>query len=272
MRVTAFVFVIITATVAAGCADEICPGLANCSGTCADLDTSLANCGVCGNACVTGQICVEGACVDFDCVDECSTLGELRCADAPENGIVVCADFVDDDDCLEWGGFTPCGEGATCVDGICAGGCENECPVVDQRQCHEDGYRVCGNHDGDACLEWSEVTSCEADESCSSGMCSTGCVDDCEEEGDRTCDGNGVRTCGEFDSDDCLDWSDVDPCDEEDICIDGECERTQCIDEGDDCPCGDDLCCEGHCCPVLYICVSFSPDEDFCPFGRGPHG
>ena len=27
-----------------------------------------------------------------------------------------------------------------------------------------------------------------------------------------------------------------------------------------------------HCCPVFFICIYSSPDEDFCPFGEGPNG
>mgnify|MGYP003349558263 CR=1 FL=1 len=38
-------------------------GLSNCSGTCRDLQTDLANCGACGTTCPSGQVCSRGACV-----------------------------------------------------------------------------------------------------------------------------------------------------------------------------------------------------------------
>ncbi len=40
------------------CAD----GCVTCGGSCTDLATDAANCGACGEACQTGQVCISGAC------------------------------------------------------------------------------------------------------------------------------------------------------------------------------------------------------------------
>ncbi len=63
----------------------VCPGTTvACAGVCVDLQTSLAHCGRCGNACAGGQSCVGGACALVcpmglnACVD--------RCVDLASNG------------------------------------------------------------------------------------------------------------------------------------------------------------------------------------------
>jgi len=52
------------------------------------------------------------------------------------------------------------------------------------------------------------------------------CTDDCISES-RQCFGNGYRTCGQHDSDDCLDWSPVTYCASGEICLEGECENIE---------------------------------------------
>lgn len=262
--------VTLAAALAAGCTDEICPGLTDCGGTCADLDHDPRNCGACGSACPAGQFCIEGACSTTGCADECPALGAIRCADPPRNGLEVCADFDDADRCLEWGGFSACEAGATCGAGACEGACEDECSTEGARRCEGDGYRECGRHDGDSCLEWSDVVPCDPGLTCSGGACSDECLDDCAE-GDRRCDDDEVRTCGLFDDDPCLDWSPPEPCGDGRVCEAGACVEARCLDEHDDCVCGEDQCCEGHCCPFFFICISWDPQRDWCPNGPGPH-
>ena len=306
---------------------ELCPGLTDCGGSCADLGNDPENCGSCGQLCEAGQVCVSGGCVaqgcldecpspevrgcaegpvhatvvcaDFDddpcldwggldpcepeemcvegscvavtCSNECETPGELRCAAPPRNGILVCADFVDADPCLEWGGYTPCDVGQSCLDGACTrSGCDNDCDTDGDRICEGAGYRTCGYSDADPCLEWSDVTICNDREACSNGACVplADCEHDCDE-GERKCKDDGYKVCGEFDEDACRDWSSVEACGDGEDCVSGACLPSQCLDEREDCVCGENQCCEGHCCPVLFICVSFSPDDDFCPFGSG---
>jgi len=259
------------AVLAIGCSQDLCPGVAVCGGTCADLATSTLNCGACGRACSQEQACVAGACVALGCTDECPAAGVIGCAAPPQDGIVVCAEFADGDPCLEWGGFRPCAAGQTCRDGACVGGCQDECQPEGLRECEGTGYRECGRQDGGSCLAWGDVVPCGAGQSCSSGACSSACVDECDED-QRKCDGDGFRTCGQFDGDDCREWSPIQSCGAGASCSGGRCQSTQCLEEGEDCVCGEDQCCEGHCCPVFFICISSKPDGDFCPFGPGPNG
>ncbi|MBW2455121.1 MAG: hypothetical protein JRI68_11455 [Deltaproteobacteria bacterium] len=196
------------------------------------------------------------------CSDECPQTGFFGCASGPDEALVVCADF-DDDPCLEWGGAVACDPGESCVDGNCTGGCEDDCPTGGVVACDGDGYRDCGDHDSDICLEWSDLTSCPNGETCSNGACSGTCSDECVE-GEMACEGDGFKTCGEFDSDSCRDWSPIEPCADGEMCQDGSCVPSQCLEEGEDCVCGENQCCEGHCCPFFFICVSWSPDEDIC--------
>jgi len=44
------------------CAVSCGTGLSNCAGTCRDLATDNNNCGTCGRACPSGQICSGGGC------------------------------------------------------------------------------------------------------------------------------------------------------------------------------------------------------------------
>jgi len=54
-------------------ADSACPSPQTmCSGTCVDTNTSTSNCGGCGTACGTGQVCSGGSCVGTSANDGCS--------------------------------------------------------------------------------------------------------------------------------------------------------------------------------------------------------
>jgi hypothetical protein len=180
----------------AGCGESNgdCPdGQSKCNDQCVDTAADPQNCGECGNTCGQDQFCHLSACVQR-CDHECRTQGELRCADAPDNGVVSCGNH-DTDVCLEWGGLESCGAGDTCSGGACSNTCENECQPDGQAECDDgkDGFRTCGDYDDDACLEWSAVTECGSDEICEDGECIEGCIEPDED-------------CKEFD--DCCDYPD----------------------------------------------------------------
>ncbi|MBN2723337.1 MAG: CHAP domain-containing protein [Deltaproteobacteria bacterium] len=84
------------------------------------------------------------------------------------------------------------------------------------------------------------------------------CSDECSV-GEVVCEGDtGFRTCGNYDGDDCLEWSTVEFCSNEDICIDGVCQfnTESCVDE-----CSS----EGYSCfsnVGLQYCGNF--DQDSC--------
>ena len=62
---------------------------------------------------------------------------------------------------------------------------------------------------------------CPAGQVCKSGQC---CVDECTEAGERECsaDFKGFKTCGNFDQDACLEWTES-TCDEGSSCVNGAC-------------------------------------------------
>ena len=68
-----------------------------------------------------GKICQDGQCV-WGCEDECSFIGQKRCAN--DSSYQICGNY-DDDVCLEWSSPTSCGEdsciGSTFRDYFCTG-------------------------------------------------------------------------------------------------------------------------------------------------------
>ncbi|MCB9555160.1 MAG: hypothetical protein H6707_03580 [Deltaproteobacteria bacterium] len=72
-------------------------------------------------------------------------------------------------------------DGAKVSDGSSHDGrpaCQNECPQQGARRCEANGgYAVCGNYDGDACLEWSQASSCPQEQICvePGGVCTPAC-------------------------------------------------------------------------------------------------
>jgi hypothetical protein len=199
-------FVWVVALALAGCSadegGECSTGQVKCGEQCVATDSDPQHCGECGNKCAQDQFCHLGVCAQR-CDHECRTQGELRCADAPENGVVSCGNH-DTDVCLEWGGLQSCGAGETCSGAVCSGTCENECETDGQTECDDgqDGFKTCGDYDDDACLEWSAVSECGSDEICQDGACQAGCIEpdeDCKE-WDDCCDypDQGYHCCPVF--------------------------------------------------------------------------
>jgi len=210
------------------CQDECAAGSARCAAaggreTCGDYDldpclewSQAAPCG-------EGESCSGGICAPA-CIHECWG-AERTCS---EGGVRVCGQH-DADACLEWGPAQPCPAGQVCSGGSCAASCNDEC-ATGSRTCTGGGWRACGNFDADPCLDWGEPTPCGAGESCSNGVCSAVCSDECAA-GAAVCSGGGVARCGEAnDGDDCLEWSRAVPCPAGQVCSRGAC-VTQCSDE-----------------------------------------
>ncbi|MBU1433171.1 hypothetical protein KKF91_21755, partial [Myxococcota bacterium] len=181
------------------------------------LDTNGDGCVEWGSAapCDAGLICDAGACVAA-CSDAC-VAGATRCA---LGGLERCGDF-DADACLEWSDAAPCPAGESCSNGACAVTCQDEC--VDGRvRCADGGVQGCGDFDADPCLEWGVPSACPQGLVCDAGACVATCSDECAA-GSARCQGEGVATCGDFDADDCLEWSTSAPCAAGEICADGAC-------------------------------------------------
>jgi len=165
--------------------------------------------------------------------------------------------------------------------------CQNECPAVGERDCADDGWRECGEYDEDECLEWSPVTACAANEGCYGGECSVSCTSECETAGEKRClfEEEGFQTCGDSDSDGCLDWN------EQELCPAGfHCEEGACVCDAI-CELGEQRCLEGVAafetcdnhggacpdwggqtdCPAGYSCLA---ETGRCtrPYPEGPYG
>lgn len=65
-----------------------------------------------------------------------------------------------------------CPSGYVCSNGACVVPCTDECSSSGLKQCYDSSsYRICGNYDNDACLEWSSPVSCSSGYTCSNGAC-----------------------------------------------------------------------------------------------------
>lgn len=163
-----------------------CPsGQQDCDGTCTDLSTDRSHCGSCDNACVVGEGCVEGECIEDcdpsclgqECGDDgcggscgscteglvCAATGQCSCDEgALECGEGVCVDSQTDPDNCGGCGMV-CGADEACVEGECA--CLRSCG---DRECGDDGCggscglcgddRLCGG--GGQCLCVGALVDC----------------------------------------------------------------------------------------------------------------
>ena len=189
------------------------------------------------------------------CVDSCQA-GSTECTD---NGLLRVCDDTDGDGCLEYK-EQKCGAGKVCKNGSCAidtekpedpqdpdkphdpptETCQDEC-LAGSKSCSGDGKSiVCMDADDDGCLE-NRVAECSQNTHCDNGVCVDDveepdpCSDMCSKSGVTECVGTGaVRTCGNFDDDKCLEWSDETACPSNTSCKDGKCQcANKCGKNGD---------------------------------------
>jgi hypothetical protein len=261
----------------AGCTDACAAGTVKCTADGSGTQVCALGASGCREwaapvSCPQGQTCSGGTC-SSGCVDEC-TFGTKQCAG---DGYRTCGNF-DSDTCLDWGTVTPCPTGQTCSNGVCSGTCTNECTANAKECVTANGFRVCGDFDGDPCLEWSDVTPCQNGETCSNGACSSSCQDECDTPGDKECttSGTAFRVCGNYDSDSCLEWGGETDCATGETCVNGACEAICACDyhghvcepaaPGTTTPCACDADCDGGKTP----CVADSYCDSWCPPGADP--
>ncbi len=105
--------------------------------------------------------------------------------------------------------------------------CDDACSAEGLVECSGNGIRTCGDANGDGCFEWSAVEPCGEHEVCSNGTCqaqAAACTNACEAEGMRECASeDGYKECGQFDDDDCLEWSPEVACNSGLACTNGAC-------------------------------------------------
>jgi hypothetical protein len=113
--------------------------------------------------------------------------------------------------------------------GQAGAGCEMPCTAGEAR-CDQDSVQTC-LADAVGCTSWNAPQACPGDKPfCSNGACDGSCADECAASGDRACAGAGYHTCGQFDSDPCLDWSEPTSCEVDLVCREpgGACVLGEC--------------------------------------------
>ena len=209
------------------CVDE-CPaqGATECVGdavrTCGNLDQDSCLEWSAPSACRDGEACSAGQCA-ADCTDECDAAGGAVCS--PDgSGVSLCGSY-DSDACLDRSSAIPCPAGTACQNGICVASCTNECTPGASR-CDGTGTSIetCGDFDADPCYEFGGAVACPGGAACNQDACDVPCADECTTAGDSECTPTGPRTCGQYDLDQCLEWSTSSACEAWEICTTGTCE------------------------------------------------
>lgn len=104
--------------------------------------------------------------------------------------------------------------------------CQDECSEGERICEGSNGFKICGNFDGDSCLEWSSVEFCGLDEVCNGGTCEfnpAGCTDECTQTGYSCFSPTVLQYCGQFDEDSCLEYGNNEPCPDGTTCSNGQC-------------------------------------------------
>src|SRR5262249_32201745 len=98
-----------------------CPGGKSCNGRCTNINNDPLNCGRCGLACPAGYACCNGNCCQSGA---CADIGFSECCPTER----ICKDSNDLNFC--------CSEGQICCNGQCADPC-------DSRQCEAWNPKTC---------------------------------------------------------------------------------------------------------------------------------
>ena len=200
--------------------------------------------------------------VHVACGENCSE-GDKRCT---VKGVAECKKT--DDACFKWSAEVTACPSTTpaCSAGQCGTQCFDECTQNEKKCASGNTWQVCGENDSDPCRDWAEIKACKEGETCENGECKAACEGECKAS-ETKCIGTGLVTCGQFDKDDCLDWSAPKPCGGGQVCSEGACKApTGCAN---DCSEGDKKCdgllwlqCGNH---DADQCLEFDPGTSCVP-------
>ena len=154
--------------------------------------------------CGEGQTCnaEQGQCTSQSCTNAC-TAEQYAC-----DGSLLSQCKVGENGCTAWEVVQTCGDGEICNadKGQCIYECNNAC-TLDAKTCADGGIATCIK-DEHGCAIWGASASCGANKKCDSSTvtCVDGCVNECTS-GEKKCADGGMKTCGQYDSDSCTEWS-----------------------------------------------------------------
>lgn len=178
------------------------------------------------STCAANESCTDGDCVDntTSCEDTCIAPAS-RCTISGQTE--TCADH-DGDNCFEFGAPQACRANEYCdqADGLCK---ENDCVdtcVESSTSCIEGLLSTCAVGP-QGCLVFGAGKECAQGLACEGTICveSSTCEDECVN-AEKVCGQGGVLTCGNYDSDSCVELSAVVPCGANEECRNGTCVAT----------------------------------------------
>jgi hypothetical protein len=182
--------------------------------------------------CGQGEYCQYGYC-SGNCVDVCDVDGALECvSDTPQIWFAAVCKDSDNDGCLDLNETTACGKGEVCTQGACAVACQDECTLGEVQCQGNEKIEACFDGDGDGCVEWTEVATCDPGVApCEDGECGgqpLPCEDECLAGATKCTEEDDTATLfhcvTDADADVCLEWGNAE-----------ECETSHCNAMGNDC-------------------------------------
>ncbi len=257
------------------CTDDACDPLSGC--VFAPNDAPCDD----GNACTTGDGCVDGVCgfgggVDCDDGDPCTddacapatgcvySLNEAPCDDGD---LCTTSDHCHLGSCIP-GGALACADGNPCTDDACdpLGGCAF---TANDAACDDGSACTTGDHCAGGVCAITGVLACDDGNPCTDDACAalSGCT---HTPNDAPCSDGDPCTAGDHCAGGtCVTGDDASDCDDENPCTDDWCEGDQgCHHAYNSLPCDDgDLCNTGDIC-VVGVCVGIGvvdcDDGDVC--------
>jgi len=176
------------------------------------------------------------------CSDECTIFGQNICS---EDKVSVCGNF-DEDICLEWSSPESCRENYECFAGLCFLDAQQILPLDNQQQEDEEEEEQTEDEQQEQQNQNEEPEDEEEeqggqqdqdeepdDEEDPEPEPEPTCTDECVSLDGNQCSGQGYKTCGNYDNDDCLEWSVIQNCEEQYECSQGQCSLSG---AGSNCP------------------------------------